>query len=78
MKILIISIHAVYAYNEKHGTDIAPDELSDETFEAINTEFQDGWSFDSWDDFVSEFNADGPYAPIPSEHRIRVIKKGGR
>lgn len=37
MKILIISIHAVYAYNEKHGTDIAP-----------------------------------------SEHLIRVIKKGGR
>lgn len=74
-KIRILSIHKLDQYVYKNNLeDTLPDyaELSDEQFIRLNEEIEKGWAFNTWDEFVREFNADGNLAPVPSEHIIRV------
>lgn len=74
-KIRILSIQRLDEYVYKNNLeDTLPDyaQLSDEQFIRLNEEIEKGWAFDTWDEFVREFNADGNLAPVPSEHIIRV------
>lgn len=76
MIIRVISCDALNDYNEEHETDFcSANDLSDEVFKAINEEYCGGWHFDSFEEFVDEFNADGSYAPMPSEHFIRMFNE---
>ena len=76
MKIRVLSISRlddfVYDNNLEEDFDDYSD-LTDEQFKELNEKLEDGWAFDSWDDFVKEFNADSNLAPVPSEHIIRVF-----
>ena len=74
--ICIISQSSIEEYNEKYGTNYVWDtDIDDDTFLKICKEFENEWSFNSWDDFVKEFNDDGNYAPMSGEHYIRVIER---
>ena len=74
MKILVISTRSLEKWNERNGTDLNHCDLTDRQFEEINAEFEGGWHFDSCDELVSEINAEGPCAPDPGKHYIRVIR----
>lgn len=76
MKIRVLSISRledfIYDNNLEEDFDDYSD-LTDEQFKELNEKLEDGWAFDSWDDFVKEFNADSNLAPVPSEHIIRAF-----
>jgi len=73
MSILVISISSLEHWNEKNGTDLAYNELTDEQFLYINSEYDDFWHFDTLAEFVAEFNEDGAFCPYSGEHYIRVF-----
>lgn len=74
--ICIISQSSIEEYNEKYGTNYVWDtDIDDDTFLKICKEFDNEWSFNSWDDFIKEFNDDGNYAPYSGEQYIRVIER---
>ena len=75
MKILVISLNSLQKWNEKNGTQKNFCDLTDEEFARINKEYDNGWSFDGYEDLIAELNADGPEAPTPSEHYIRAIEE---
>lgn len=77
MKIRVLSCIRLDSYLCKNGMEYKYEEgydtMSDEEFREYNEKLECGWSFDSWDEFVRNFNADTNYAPLPSEHLIRVF-----
>ncbi len=73
MRIVIIRDSSLADWNEKNGTDLAFGELSDAQVEEINQDYDDGWSFDSWEEYVAMFNMDDNSCPEPSSQFIRVI-----
>lgn len=76
MKIRILSIERLDQYVYKNNLEDVIDnygDLTDEQFIELNEKLEHGWGFDSWDEFVAEFNADSNLAPVPSEHYIRVF-----
>ena len=77
MKIRILSYSRLDAYVYKNNLENEIDDygsLTDEQFRELNEKLENGWSFNNWDEFVKEFNADGNLAPVPSEHIIRVFQ----
>ena len=72
--VFIIPTHALEDWNTLHGTDLSHRDLTDEQFKEIVDKYK-GWTLDSVEDLVDQMNADGPYAPTPSSHYIRVIEK---
>ena len=74
MKILVIAYDTIDKWNEKNGTEISPEDLTDEQFLEIYHDYNIDWSFNSIEAFIKEFNADGAYAPVPSHHYIRAIR----
>lgn len=77
MKIRILSYSRLDAYVYKNNLENEIDNygsLTDEQFRELNEKLENGWSFNNWDEFVKEFNADGNLAPVPSEHIIRVFQ----
>lgn len=80
MKIYIISFDSFQKWLEGIDPKNAQKEpeisdLTDETFIDICNKYNDGWHFDSWKEFIEAFNSDSPYAPIPSDHYIRVVEE---
>lgn len=78
MKIRILSFSRLdgYVYDNNLKDEIDDySSLTDSQFKELNEKLEHGWSFDTWDEFVREFNADGPLAPVPSEHIIRVFNE---
>ena len=73
MKILIIYVRALERWNEKHGTDLGWEQLSDEQFQEIVDEYE-GITLNSIDELVREMNVYGARTPSPGNHYIRVIK----
>ncbi len=74
MRVLIISVDALEDWNIVHGTEFNHCDLTDEQFQEV-VDNHDGWELDSVEDLVSEMNADGPYAPCPDHHYIRLVKE---
>ena len=74
MEILIISFDSLQEWNEKNGTDLSHDQLSDEQFREINETYHQGWGFSSPEEFAANFNEDENDCPVPSEHFIRFFK----
>lgn len=75
MKIYIIACEIFDYWLTKNNLDKEVKDLSDDEFIAICNKYQDGWSFNSWDEYVDAFNRDSPYAPVPSSHYIRVVEE---
>lgn len=80
MKIYIISFDSFQKWLEGIDPKNAQKEpeisdLTDETFIDICNKYNDGWHFDSWKEFIDAFNRDSPYAPIPTDHYIRVVEE---
>ncbi|MBR2093300.1 MAG: hypothetical protein IJ904_04555 [Candidatus Methanomethylophilaceae archaeon] len=73
MRVIVISIGSLDAYCEKHGIRSASD-LTDKQFDEICRDYEDGWSFDSLEEFVDAFNEDRNDCPVPTEHCIRIIR----
>lgn len=73
MKIRVVSSWSIEEWNESKGTDKSFEELSDEEFIEVNEKYNNGWSFESMDEFVDAFNYDSNKCPTPSEHYIRVF-----
>ena len=78
MKVRVITYDAYEEwYEEKfregEGTGIT--QLTDKDFMEIYNRFNDDadWEFDSLEQFANEFNEDGAFAPMPSEHIIRFF-----
>ena len=73
MKVYIISINNLWKYMEdKYGADNYSETLSsvsDIDYKSACAKY--GWDL-SLEQFVSEFNADGPYAPTNGSHYIRI------
>lgn len=75
MKIYIIACEIFDYWLTKNNLDKEVKDLSDDEFIAICNKYQDGWSFNFWDEYVDAFNRDSPYAPVPSSHYIRVVEE---
>lgn len=80
MKIYVISFDSFQKWLEGIDPKKAQEEpeisdLTDETFIDICNKYNDGWHFDSWKEFLDAFNSDSPFAPIPSDHYIRVVEE---
>jgi hypothetical protein len=75
MKIYIIAYETFDYWLTKNNLDKEVKDLSDDEFIAICNKYQDGWSFNSWDEYIDAFNRDSPYAPVPSHHYIRVVEE---
>ena len=64
-------------YEEKFGEERGkiPTQLTDAEFMEIYNRFNDDcdWEFNSLQEFADEFNTDGAYAPMPSDHIIRFF-----
>lgn len=76
MKIRVLSYERLDSYVYKHRLENKIEDygtLTNEQFRDLNEKLEHGWSFDSWDDFLKEFNADSNLAPVPSEHILRVF-----
>lgn len=76
MKIRVLSISRLDSYVYEHNLENEIEDyslLTDEQFREFNEKIENGWSFDSLDEFVKEFNADTNLAPVPSEHILRVF-----
>ena len=76
MKIRVLSISRLDSYVYEHNLENEIEDyslLTDEQFKEFNEKIEDGWSFESWNEFVKEFNADSNLAPVPSEHILRVF-----
>lgn len=74
MEILIISFDSLQEWNEKNGTNLSYDQLTDEQFREINETYHQGWGFSSPEEFAANFNEDENDCPVPSEHFIRFFK----
>lgn len=80
MKIYVISFDSFQKWLEGIDPKKAQEEpeirdLTDETFIGICNKYNDGWHFNSWKEFIDAFNNDSPFAPIPSDHYIRVVEE---
>lgn len=76
MKIRVLSISRLDSYVYEHNLENEIEDyslLTDEQFREFNEKIENGWSFESWNEFVKEFNADSNLAPVPSEHILRVF-----
>lgn len=76
MKIRVLSVSRLDNYIYEHNLENEIEDyslLTDEQFREFNEKIENGWSFDSLDEFVKEFNADSNLAPVPSEHILRVF-----
>ena len=75
MRVYIISVDDLWSYmEEKYGAGKYEEtfsSVSDEDYLAACKEY--GWDL-SLEQFVSEFNADGDYAPTNQYHYIRIYK----
>lgn len=74
MKIYIIAHENFDSWLTKMNLDKEVKDLTDDEFIAICNEYQEGWHFDSWEEFIDAFNNDSPFAPEPSHHYIRVVE----
>ena len=74
MEILIISFDSLQEWNEKNGTNLSHDQLTDEQFREINETYHQGWGFSSPEEFAAAMNEDENDCPVPSEHFIRFFK----
>lgn len=77
MKIYVIALKSFNYWLTKNNLNLDKkvEDLTDDEFIAICNEYQEGWHFDSWDEFIDAFNRDSPYAPEPSHHYIRVVEE---
>ena len=72
MKIIVISSDALNRWNEAYMLGLSQESLTDAQFEEIAENFG-GWTFSSYEGLISEMNSNGPCAPVPEKHFIRVI-----
>lgn len=72
--VYVVSYENLWGYmDKKYGPDkygASLENVSDEDFKEASEKF--GWNL-SVEQFISEFNADGPYAPTTDSHYIRLI-----
>ncbi len=77
MKIRVLSFERLDSYLYENGQEDrfedGYDTMTDEEFRQLNEEIEHGWSFNSWEEFVTNFNEDTNLAPVPSEHILRVF-----
>ena len=77
MKIRILSLSRLDSYLYEKGQEDrfedGYDTMTDEEFRQLNEEIENGWCFDSWEEFVANFNEDTNLAPVPSEHILRIF-----
>lgn len=74
MKIRVIDYSEFENFCEDLGIDIfLVSQLTDEQFMNIFNDTGSDWEFNSLQEFADEFNADGAFAPTPSEHIIRFF-----
>ena len=73
MQIKIISAENICEWAKDNGIPEPYYDLTDEQFSEINENYDHGWSFDSWEEFVSAFNRDDNCCPTPTCHYIRVF-----
>ena len=70
MIVYIISVDELWEYMEdKYGEGNYTETISDEDYKSACAKY--GWNL-SLEQFVSEFNADGNYAPTNQYHYIRI------
>lgn len=77
MKIRVISYSTYEEWYEEQmieGKQKNLSQLTDADFMHLYNQEDRDWEFDSIKEFVDEFNADGPYAPTPSNHIIRFFE----
>lgn len=77
MKIRILSLSRLDSYLYENDMEDrfenGYDTMTDEEFRQLNEEIENGWSFNSWEEFVANFNEDTNLAPVPSEHILRIF-----
>ena len=73
MKVRVISLADCEVYCKDHGVEWIFDVLTEEQFMAIYEYTSGDWEFLSLDAFADEFNADGAWAPTPTDHIIRFF-----
>jgi hypothetical protein len=77
MKIRVLSFSRLDSYLYEHDMEDrfedGYDTMTDEEFRQLNEEIEGGWGFNSWAEFVANFNEDTNLAPMPSEHILRVF-----
>ena len=73
MKIRVIDNSDWENYCEENNLEMGVCQLTDKQFMEIYEEAGNDWEFDSLKEFENEFNEDGNYAPMPSEHIIRFF-----
>ena len=76
MKIKVINVDSISDWAQDKGIE-EPwwEDLTDEQFSEINEEYEDGWSFDSIEDFVWSFNTDDNDCPVPTAHILRIFNE---
>lgn len=76
MKILIISFDSLQEWNDRNNMKKKADELTDEEFAQINEDYEDGWCFNSFEEFTAFYNNYYDNAPIPDTSLyIRAVKE---
>lgn len=73
MRIRVIAFSDFENFCEEQKISIGITELTDEQFNQIYQQSGQDWEFHSLKDFADEFNTDGPFAPLPSDHIIRFF-----
>lgn len=75
MIVRVIDFSDYEDYCDNNNIDQPITAITDEQFMEIwnNSDNRD-WEFSNIQEFADEFNTDGAYAPMPSEHIIRFFK----
>lgn len=74
MVIRVIRYYDWEDWCEENNIEMGVCQLTDEQFMKIYNWSGTDWEFDNIKDFCDEFNTDGPYAPMPSDHIIRFFE----
>lgn len=73
MKVKVINFDDFSDWCWENNLNIGTQELTDEQFNEIYSKSGTDWEFNSLEAFACEFNADGPYAPTPTNNLIRFF-----